>query len=77
MNGALISICRTMQKFAKLSMTEAEIVAVIIVVQHMVYAYLLLESLKFKVELPIVLEMDNSRLKILPAVVVLAAECNM
>ena len=40
-------------------MTEAEIAAGVMVAQDMLYMYCLLESLKLKVELPMMLEMDN------------------
>ena len=48
------------QKFVILSVTEAKIAAGVMVAQDMLYIYRSLESLKFKVELPMVLEMDNS-----------------
>ncbi len=41
-------------------MMEPEIAAGIMVAQGMLYMYHLLESLELKVELPMVLEMDNS-----------------
>ena len=41
-------------------MTEAEIAAGVMVAQDMLYIYRLLESLELEVELPMVLEMDNS-----------------
>ena len=47
------------QKFVTLSVTEAEIAAGVMVAQDMLYMYHLLESLDLKVELPMVLEMDN------------------
>ena len=43
-----------------LSMTEAEIAAGKMIAQDMLYLYHLLESLELKVELPILLEIDNS-----------------
>ena len=48
------------QKFVMLSVTEAEIAAGVMVSQDMLYIYCTFESLKLKVELPMVLEMDNS-----------------
>ena len=48
------------QKFVTLSVTEAEIAAGVMVAQDMLYIYRLLESLELEVELPMVLEMDNS-----------------
>ena len=43
-----------------LSVTEAEIAAGVMVAQDMLYIYRLMESLELEVELPMVLEMDNS-----------------
>ena len=43
-----------------LSVTEAEIAAGVMVAQDMIYIYRLLESLELEVELPMILEMDNS-----------------
>ena len=48
------------QKFVTLSVTEAKIAAGVMVAQDMLYIYRSLVSLKLKVELPMVLEMDNS-----------------
>jgi hypothetical protein len=44
-----------------LSVSEAEIAAGVMVAQDMLYVYRLLESLELEVELPMILEMDNSR----------------
>ncbi len=49
-----------MQKFVTLSVTEAKIASGVMVAQDMLYIYCSLESLKLKMELPMVLEMDNS-----------------
>ena len=43
-----------------LSVTEVEIAAEVMVAQDMLYIYRLLESLELEVELPMVLEMNNS-----------------
>ena len=43
-----------------LLVTEAEIAAGVMVAQDMLYIYRLLESLELEVELPMILEMDNS-----------------
>ena len=48
-----------MQKFVTLSVTEAECVAATSCVQDMIYGKNFLESLGLKVELPMILEMDN------------------
>ena len=47
------------QKFVTLSVTEAEGAAGVMTAQDMLYAYCLLLSMGFTVELPMVLEMDN------------------
>jgi hypothetical protein len=60
MNGARISYCSVTQKFVMLSMTEAEITSSMMATQDMLYVYQLLELLKLKVELPMILEMDIS-----------------
>ena len=59
-NGMPICFRSVTQKFVTLSVTEAEIAAGVMVAQDMLYIYHLLESLDLKVELPMVLEMDNS-----------------
>jgi len=59
-NDIPISFQSVTQKFVKLSVTEAEIAAGVMVAQDMLYIYRLLESLELEVELPMVLEMDNS-----------------
>ena len=48
-----------MQKFVSLSVTKAESVAGVMVVQDMLYVYRLLESIRLSVELPMLLEIDN------------------
>ena len=48
------------QQFVMLSVTEAKIAAGVMVAQDMLCIYCSLESLKLKVEFPMVLEMDNS-----------------
>ena len=59
-NGAPIASRSVTQKFVMLSMTEAEIAAGVMVAHNMLYVYQLLESLELKIELPMILEMDNS-----------------
>ena len=59
-NGMPICFRSVTQKFVTLSVTEAEIAAGVMVAQDMLYVYRLLESLELEVELPMVLEMDNS-----------------
>ncbi len=59
-NDVPISFRSVTQKFVMLSVTEAEIAAGVMVAQDMLYVYRLMESLELEVELPMVLEMDNS-----------------
>ena len=59
-NDDPISFQSVTQKFVTLSVTEAEIAAGDMVDQDMLYVYRLMESLELEVELPMVLEMDNS-----------------
>ena len=48
-----------MQKFVTLSVTEAESGAGVTTAQDMMFTYRLLNSMGLKVELPMLLEMDN------------------
>ena len=59
-NDVPISFRSATQKFVTLSVTEAEIAAGVMVAQDMLYIYRLMESLELEIELPMVLEMDNS-----------------
>jgi len=47
-------------KHVTLSMTDAELVAVVTMVQDMMYIYRVIKSLDLQVELPMTAEMDNS-----------------
>jgi hypothetical protein len=49
-----------MQNFVTLSETEAEIAAGVMVVQDMLHLYHLLDLLELRVELPMMLKLDNS-----------------
>eukprot|EP00957_Ditylum_brightwellii_P171337 13043305-Ditylum_brightwellii.AAC.1 len=49
-----------MQKIVALSITEAETVAAVHCAQDMLYVKRLLESMELQVELPMILEVDNS-----------------
>ena len=60
MDNVPISFRSVTQKFMTQSVTEAKFAAGVMVAQDMLYIYHSLESLKLKVELPMVLEMDNS-----------------
>jgi hypothetical protein len=48
-----------MQKCVTLSVTEAEFVACVEVVQNMLFAYRVLESMELQVKLPMVVQVDN------------------
>ena len=55
-----ISFHSITQKFVTLSVTEAKIAADVMVAQDMLYVYHLLDALKIKVELSMLLEIENS-----------------
>jgi hypothetical protein len=59
-NNVPLSFHSIAQKFVMLSVTEAKIAAGVMVAHDMLYVYHLLESVELEVELPMVLEMDNS-----------------
>ena len=56
---ALIAVKSGMQKIVALSVTEAEIIALVQCVQEMMYMKKVLESILLKVELPMIVEVDN------------------
>ena len=60
LNGAPITFRSGTQKFVTLSVTEAETAAGVTVAQDMLYVYRLLKSIGLCVELPMLLESDNS-----------------
>ena len=57
--GAPIIQCSTMQKIVALSVTEAELIAATTTAQDMMYIKRLLESINLRVEMPMILEVDN------------------
>jgi len=59
LNGSPITFRSATQKTVTLSVTEAEGAAGVSTAQDMLYAYNVLHSLGLKVELPMILEMDN------------------
>ena len=59
-NVVPISCCIITQKFVMLLVTESKIAACVMMAQDMLYAHHLMESLELKVELPMVLKMNNS-----------------
>ena len=59
-NNVAISFRSMTQKCVALLVMEAEIAAGVMVAKDMLYMYQSLESLKLKVEWPMILKMDNS-----------------
>ena len=59
LKGAPVACKSIMQKIVALSVTEAELVAAVMCVQHILYVMRLLESMKILVEYPMVIEIDN------------------
>jgi hypothetical protein len=57
---APVTVKSAMQKIVALSVTEAETVAAMQCAQDMLYVKSLLESMELQVELPMILEVDNS-----------------
>jgi hypothetical protein len=60
LNDAPIMFGSVTQKHVTLSVTEAELAAVVSVAQDMMYVYRVMKSMELKVQLPMVVEMDNS-----------------
>ena len=59
LEGALISIRSVMQKIVALSSAEAELIALVMWVQEMMFVKKLIESLELQVELPMLVQCDN------------------
>ena len=57
--GALISIKSVMQKTVALSSAEAELIALVMCVQEMMFLKKLVESIELQVELPMIVQCDN------------------
>lgn len=62
-NGAPVCVKSKMQESVTLSVTEAELVAATQCVQEMLYVRKVIESIGLKVELPMILKMDNKGAK--------------
>jgi hypothetical protein len=62
-NGAIVTAKSKMQECVILSVTEAELVASTNCFQDMLYIWNILESMKFKIKLPIKVELDNKGAK--------------
>ena len=60
LNDAIVMFQSATQKHVTLSVTEAELAALVSCAQDMLYVYRILTSLELKVELPMVCELDNS-----------------
>ena len=63
LNDAPIAFSSVTQKHVMLSVTEAELVAVVTMVQDMMYVYRVITSLQLQVELPMIAEMDNQQME--------------
>ena len=59
LNGAPVTFRSATQKTVALSVTEAELYAAVLCAQNMLYVMHVLQSMKLKVKLPMVLEVDN------------------
>jgi hypothetical protein len=60
LNDAIVMFQSSTQKHVTLSVTEAELAALVSCVQDMLYVYRIIISLELQVELPMVVELDNS-----------------
>ncbi|KAL7474764.1 hypothetical protein ACHAW6_000717 [Cyclotella cf. meneghiniana] len=60
LNDAPIAFSSVTQKHVTLSVTEAELAAVVTMVQDMMYVYRVIKSMGLYVELPMTAELDNS-----------------
>ena len=60
LNDAPIMFGSVTQKHVTLSVTEAELAAVVSVVQDMMYVYRVVTAMELQVQLPMMVEMDNS-----------------
>ena len=63
MNDAPIVFGSVTQKHVTLSVTEAELAAGVSLVQDMMYVYRIMKSMELQVQLPMLVEMDNSGAK--------------
>ena len=62
LEGSLISVRSGMQKIVALSVSEAEVIALVQCVQEVMFAKKILESMQLKVKIPIEIEVDNNSL---------------
>ena len=59
LEDALIAVKSGMQKIVAISVTEAEVIAMVQAVQEMMYVKKLIESMDLKVKLPMIIKCDN------------------
>ena len=59
LEGTPVAVKSGMQKIVALSVTEAELIAMVMCIQEMLYVKKLLESMELKVELPMIVKCDN------------------
>jgi hypothetical protein len=59
LEDAVIVVKSRMQKIVALSVSEAEVIALVRCVQEVLYCKKILESMQLKVSMPIVIEVDN------------------
>ena len=59
LNGAPVTMKSGMQKIVALSVTEAELIAAVLCAQDMLFVYKVITLLRLKVELAMILEVDN------------------
>ena len=59
LEDAIITVKSGMQKIVAISVTEAEVIALVQCVQELMYMLKVLQSMLLKVELPFVVEVDN------------------
>ena len=59
LEGAVVAVKSGMQKIVALSVTEAEVIAMIQCIQEMMYIKKILESMELRVKLPMIIKVDN------------------
>ena len=57
--GALVAVRSVMQKIVALSSAEAELIALVLCIQEMMYVKKLIEAIELQVKLPMLVECDN------------------
>jgi len=59
LEDAVIAVKSGMQRIVALSVTEAEVIAMVQAIQELLYAKKVLEAMELKIELPMIVEVDN------------------